>query len=38
MAISDVDLWYHDMKHERLINSCKIKSKSYKIKSFIKTF
>ena len=38
MTISDVDLWYHELKHERLLNNCKIKSKPYKIKSSIKHF
>ena len=36
MAISDVDLWYHDLNHERLLNNCKTNPDPYKMKSFIK--
>ena len=38
MAMSDVDLWYHDLNHERRLNNCKIKSNPFKMKRFIKTF
>ena len=38
MAISDVDLWYHDLNNERHLNNCKIKLNPYKMKSFIKKF
>ena len=38
MAISDVDLWYHDLSHDGHSKRRKIKSNTYKMKSFIKIF